>query len=279
MTRCQFTEEPCDGKLSSTVLETSGFREELAEFNHYEVVFQSQQSYYNLFKAAGISWKKSQRSNPRKDPELVEKKQQIKTWLEAHRPAIETGELVVFIQDECHLLWGDLCGGKLPPETCLGKTSERIQLPINSERQKQTYFGALDYRTKEFLMQAYPTGNTEHTIEFVQYLQSQRQGCRIALIWDGASYHRSHELKAYLEQVNADLDEERWRVTCIRFAPNAPEQNPVEDIWLQAKRFIRECYHLCKSFQAVKVLFELITHRQTFDFPKLHEYGVFSNFI
>lgn len=41
---------------------------------HYEVVFQSQQSYYNLFKAAGISWKKSQRSNPRKDLELVEKK-------------------------------------------------------------------------------------------------------------------------------------------------------------------------------------------------------------
>ena len=41
---------------------------------HYEVVFESNQSYYELFAQAGISWKKTQRSNPKKDPELVEKK-------------------------------------------------------------------------------------------------------------------------------------------------------------------------------------------------------------
>jgi putative transposase len=40
----------------------------------YGVVFQSKQSYYELFHAAGISWKKSQKRNPKKDPELVEKK-------------------------------------------------------------------------------------------------------------------------------------------------------------------------------------------------------------
>jgi putative transposase len=40
----------------------------------YKVVFQSKQSYYELFHAARISWKKSQASNPRKDPVLVEKK-------------------------------------------------------------------------------------------------------------------------------------------------------------------------------------------------------------
>lgn len=38
------------------------------------VVFKSKQSYYELFQEAGISWKKTQRTNPRKDPELVEKK-------------------------------------------------------------------------------------------------------------------------------------------------------------------------------------------------------------
>lgn len=40
----------------------------------YEVVFKSKQSYYDLFKEAGISWKRTQSSNPWKDPELVEKK-------------------------------------------------------------------------------------------------------------------------------------------------------------------------------------------------------------
>lgn len=37
------------------------------------VVFASLQSYYALFAEAGISWKKTPKSNPRKNPELVKK--------------------------------------------------------------------------------------------------------------------------------------------------------------------------------------------------------------
>lgn len=40
----------------------------------YSVVFASAQSYYDLFKAAGISWKKTQKCNPKLEPESVEKK-------------------------------------------------------------------------------------------------------------------------------------------------------------------------------------------------------------
>lgn len=112
-------------------------------------------------------------------------------------------------------------------------------------------------------------------IAFLQYLRSQCPSQRIAVVWDGASYHPK-EIQAYLESLNQGKEPMQWMLTCIRFAPNAPKQNPVEDIWLQAKRWIRECYHLCKSFASVKLLFELVTHQQTFDFPKLHEYGMFS---
>ena len=37
----------------------------------YGIIFQSRQSYYELLAAARISWKKAQRANPAKDPELV----------------------------------------------------------------------------------------------------------------------------------------------------------------------------------------------------------------
>ena len=37
----------------------------------YGVVFQSRQSYYDLFAAAKITWKKAQGMNPRRDPALV----------------------------------------------------------------------------------------------------------------------------------------------------------------------------------------------------------------
>ena len=72
----------------------------------------------------------------------------------------------------------------------------------------------------------------------LKYLQAQYPQSRIALIWDGASYHRSKEVKNYLNSINQGLEPRKWKITCIRFAPNAPEQNPIEDVW-------RECQTFC----------------------------------
>jgi transposase len=102
---------------------------------------------------------------------------------------------------------------------------------------------------------------------------------QIAMIWDGAKYHCSAEIKEFLSLINDGLDESSWKITCLRFAPNDPTQNPIEDIWLQTKRWVRECYHMCKTFAAVKYIFELFAHCQIFDFPKLHKYGNFSHII
>jgi transposase len=178
--------------------------------------------------------------------------------------------LVVLFEDECHLLWGDLCG------YVWGKTTDRIEVPITNYRSKQTYYGAVNLYTQQCLIQAAEAGNSEGTIAFLKYLLSQCPHSRIALIWDGATYHRSQAVKEYLGLVNQGLDESHWKITCLRFAPNDPKQNPIEDIWLQAKRFIREFYHLCTSFNLVKFLFEFVTHHQTFNFPKLFTYGCFS---
>ena len=75
--------------------------------------------------------------------------------------------------------------------------------------------------------------------------------------------------------INQDLEPDEWKITCIRFVPNAPEQNPTEDVWLSAKRFVREFYSLCSSFEVTKRLFELATEHQIFDFSKLSLYGSF----
>ena len=243
---------------------------ELQEYleGNFDVVFESNQSYYDLFKQANISWKKTQKNNPRKDPDLVTKKKlEIAAWLSAHQHQIVSGELVVFFEDECHLLWGDICG------YIWGNTKERIEVPVLNKRQRQTYFGALNYYTQEFLIKPCKKGDSSNAIAFLEYLISQYPKSRIALIWDGASYHRSAEFKAYLDNLNQGLNEDEYQVTCLLFAPNDPTQNPVKDIWLHAKNFIREFHHLCKSFPHVKRLFEFVTHHQFFDFPKIFMYG------
>jgi len=150
--------------------------------------------------------------------------------------------------DECHLLWGDVTG------YVWGKTKERIEIPILNARTRQTYYGAVDYLTGEVLVKGLPKGNSEHTVTFLNYLQHQSPNQQLVLIWDGASYHRSEELRAYLNQVNADKPEAEWQIRCIAFAPNAPEQNPIEDIWLQAKTYLRQHYYRCETFAQVKQL-------------------------
>ena len=40
----------------------------------YEIVYESKQSYYNLFNAAGIHWKKTTKLNPKADPNAVAEK-------------------------------------------------------------------------------------------------------------------------------------------------------------------------------------------------------------
>ena len=233
----------------------------------YGVIYQSKQSYYELLSAADISWKKSQKVNPKSDPELVKKKrQEIQNFLAQNQAEIESGRLIVFFVDECHLLWGDVCG------YVWGKTDIRIEIPIKNQKDKQTYYGALNYQTQEFIVKEYSAGNGENTVNFMKDLQFQFPGQRIVVIWDGASYHKSNQVKEFLTSVNDGCDTSQWQFTCIVFAHNSPEQNPTEDVWLQAKNFLRKCWHLCKSFRVVKWLFKFFTNHQQFNFPKLKQY-------
>jgi len=63
----------------------------------YEVIYQSPQSYYSLFESARLSWKKSQKKNPKGDPKLVEdKKKVINEYLETWHSDLKQGKLYQF---------------------------------------------------------------------------------------------------------------------------------------------------------------------------------------
>jgi hypothetical protein len=66
-----------------------------------------------------------------------------------HRVEIETGKLRVLLLDECHLMWGDLSG------YVWGKTDQEITVSVVNEREKQTYYGAVDYLEDFATLQMY----------------------------------------------------------------------------------------------------------------------------
>jgi transposase len=243
----------------------------------YDVVYQSLQtlqSYDQILQEAQISWQKGQQVNPRYNEEVTGKKnREIAEILENRREEIESGKLIVYIVDECHLHWDDICG------YLWNLIKEPLKIPLLNPKERQTYYGALNLLTQEFILLPYQQGNGENTIDFVQQLQRKNPEAKTLWIWDGASYHRGKEMQEFLAKENQDLSSEDWRVTCCLFAPYSPQENPVEAIWLQLKTLLRRFYRFGKSFTIVKRLFQLFVDWKLFNLPNLKNYDAFSRFI
>ncbi len=237
-------------------------------FLRYNVVYKSKQSYYNLLHEAKISWKKTQKTNPKRDPEKVaEKRQEIVRHTTANAVQILDKKRLYFFVDECHLLWGDVLGYAWGPK------GTRIEVPITNERERQTYYGALNFLTGQGLTFPAERGDGEHTIAFLNHLRWRFQGRPMVLLWDGASYHRSGLMKAYLSKLNGTRPESERHIHCLRFAANAPEQNPIEDMWLAAKTYIRTHWHLLNTFAKVKTYFTQYIECLTLHSEKFNWYG------
>ncbi len=156
--------------------------------------------------------------------------------------------------DECHLVWGDTRGDAWGPR------GERIEVPISNERERQTYYGAVNLLTGRAFVMPAETGNGTHSALFLNAVRRNFQGRRLLILWDRASYHRGELVKASLREVNGDRPEQERLIHLEYFAANAPEQNPMEDVWLAAKTWLRRHWALFETFQEVPHQFVRFIH-------------------
>ena len=197
----------------------------------------------------------------------------IARWLGEHREDIQSGAIKVFVEDECHVSAGDICGYGW------GKRRNRREVDVTNYRTSRSYFGALDCLTHRLEWQECEQANTQSTIEFVECLRQKYPESKLVLIWDGASYHRSQEWRQYLERVNGGREEVDWAVRCLRFAPYAPSENPVENIWGQGKQCLRKMFKTCTTMRTTQALFEAFMTYRLFTPPDLTTYDAFSGII
>jgi hypothetical protein len=80
------------------------------------------------------------------------------------------------------------------------------------------------------------------------------------------------QMQSFLAQENVGLAAADWKITCMRFAPNAPEQNPVEDLWLKGKTYLRQQFAVNKTFAAVKHCFSTFLRTLSFKSSKCRWY-------
>lgn len=190
----------------------------------------------------------------------------IADYIAAHWDEIVRRERIILFADECFLLWGDACG------YVWGKRNERVPVPIGNERMRQAYYGAVDMVTGVTHLVPYDTADALTTTDFLVDLRLRFPNAKLTIIWDNASHHKAAPVREYLAQVNAGRAAEDWPITCLWFAPHDPSQNPIEDIWNQAKAFVRQQWDKLTRFQDVMTAFEHVVSGRVFDFPKLHRY-------
>ena len=150
---------------------------------------------------------------------------------------------------------------------------KRVSVPMMNERHSKTFYGALDLVTRDFHLKEYDWANMENTVDYLKWLmQKYPLAKRIFIVWDGASFHTGSLVREFLQSINKGLKECKWKLHCLLFAPNAPDQNPAEDCWLKAKNFVRQHVLENKTFKDTAECFKRSFNELSFDFGKLDWY-------
>nr|WP_256439636.1 transposase [Candidatus Chloroploca mongolica] len=133
--------------------------------------------------------------------------------------------------------------------------------------------GALDARTGEMTVVPYCVADQLSTTDFLLTLHDRQRDVKLTICWDNASWHTCRAVKALLAEINAGREPEDWIITCLNFAPHAPEQNPIEEVWRQGKTDLRANPQNDATFEEFAARFVARLDEQKFDFAKLALYG------
>ena len=169
-----------------------------------------------------------------------------------HKDRIASGDMIVYFVDECHVLGDTAVGYGWAP------SDQRVTVLVTNNHDRQTYFGALQLLTGELVLAEYPSANGDTTVAFRHRLRNKHPGKQLLILWDNVSYHYQGDMKEFLIDVNAFLEPDAWAVTCIRFAPYASEQNPIEHVWQIGKQYVRTLFQSLRTFSDIKEAFERI---------------------
>lgn len=191
----------------------------------FGVEYESDSSYQLLMRFLGMSFKKPDPFDKRRDEAKIasrmeEIKEQVRDLLAEGYEVYTVDEVRVEHEAETRRMW-------LP-------RGERTKIKVDRKKSAHSFFGALSLTEKK--MKIYPIvgqQNAEQSILMLSRLQRETPGKKIAAVLDNASFHHAKDLTKLFSPGEA-LE----RITPIFLPPYAPDHNPTEHVWNAAKGYI-----------------------------------------
>jgi transposase len=191
----------------------------------FEVEYESDSSYQLLMKFCGMSFKKPDKFDKKRDEvkiasRMEEIKDQVRDLLAEGYEIYTVDEVRVEHEAETRRTW-------LP-------RGQRTKLKVDRKKSAHSFFGALSLTEKK--MKIYPIigqQNAEQSTLMLSRLQRETPGKKIAVVLDNASFHHAKNLTKLFSP-----GEVLEQITPVFLPPYAPDHNPTEHVWNAAKGYI-----------------------------------------
>ena len=213
------TQTPKDYGFSEDAFWTTSILGQLIK-EQYGVTYKSKTPLYLLFKGARFTFRKPEKYSEKRN------EQQISEWKEKFEPIIEEeckredsvvlagDELVLTSQTRVQKIWLPLEGAPFVEESATARKTTHVYGFINVKTGVANAFQADTQTGKE-------------TIAVLKQLLLKYPDKRIVIFWDNASWHKSNEVREYLETTTS--------FKLYNFPPYAPDLNPQEHVWKEAR--------------------------------------------
>ena len=215
---------------------------------NFKIMYESVQSYYFLLKFSNLSFKLPDKFDFHRDDHFIN--QRIKEIRKEIKPLLEDPTWEVFSSDEVRIQLEALT------RRAWLKKGEKTIIKVQKSNEYQNYLGLLNQKSQKCHLYELAWQNQITIIQALEKFLKKYPDKKICIIWDNAAFHKGAEMRKALGQ--GQLLE---RVHLINLPPYAPDKNPIEHVWKEAKEKIANIQF--EDFEKTKNQFrKLVTARK-----------------
>lgn len=207
----------------------------------FGTVYESKQSYHFLLKFSNLSFKLPDKFDSHRDESLISQRMaEIRAEIKDY---LDNENWEVFAADETRIMLEAIT------KRAWLKKGEKTIIKTQRSSEYQNYLGLLNQKNFGCHIYELDWQNQEEIIKSLKKFLKECPNKRICIVWDNARFHKGKIIRAELKRGNLLA-----RVHLINLPPYAPDKNPIEYVWKEAKQRISNVQFI--NFEKTKRTFK-----------------------